>query len=100
MENRVEQKLEWNGRSEAREIEWKGKKPQKQKGKWSMGKNRTETQKEEIWDITVSPPSGQTLEASKTKPGRPKDEDKRKWKGQKEWVKRKKINGMDRMEGK
>ena len=24
-ENRAEQKLEWNGKSEAREMEWKGK---------------------------------------------------------------------------
>ena len=52
-ENRVEWKLEWNGKSEARETEQKGKKPWKWKGKWSMGKNRMETWKEEIWDITL-----------------------------------------------
>ena len=33
-------------------MEQKGKKPQKQKEKQSMGKNRMETWKEEIWDIT------------------------------------------------
>ena len=51
MESRVEQKLEWKVRSKRNGTE--RQKPQKQKGKWSMGKNGTETQKEEIWDIKV-----------------------------------------------
>ena len=52
MENRVEQKLEWNRKSEGRENRMERQKPQKQKGKWSMGKNRMERWKEEIWNIT------------------------------------------------
>ena len=46
MEIRMEQKVRSKGNRMERQ------KPQKQKGKWSVGKNRTETWKEEIWDIT------------------------------------------------
>ena len=50
MENRAERKLEWNGKSEARKMEQKGK--NLRNGKGSGGWKKMETQKEEIWDIT------------------------------------------------
>ena len=46
MEIRMEQKVR------SKENGMERQKPQKQKWKWSVGKNRTETWKEEIWDIT------------------------------------------------
>ena len=55
MENRVEQKLEWNGKSEKGKMKQKGK--NLGNGKRSKhGKNRMETWKKEIWNITVSSP--------------------------------------------
>ena len=52
MEIRAEWKLEWNRKSEGKKNRMERQKPQKWKGKQSMGKNITETQKEEIWNIT------------------------------------------------
>ena len=54
MENRAEWKIEQNGKSEARETEQKGKNLRNRKGSRVWEKNRTETQKEEIWNITVA----------------------------------------------
>ena len=47
MEIRTEQKVRSKGNGTERQN------PQKWKGKQSMGKNGTETWKEEIWDITL-----------------------------------------------
>ena len=48
----MEIRIEWKVRSKGNRTE--RQKPWKRKGKQSVGKNGTETQKEKIWDITLS----------------------------------------------
>ena len=48
----MEIRMEWKVRSKENGIE--RQKPWKWKGKWSMGKNGTETWNEKIWDITMA----------------------------------------------